>query len=150
MNDSKMNIVHMGQGKDTLACIEKVPAHLDAAAKKCYKEVGNFLAKIDRLRETNLHTLESFATAYSQYVFACGAINRKNKNEYGSGYIQKFESGASNVSTEVVLRDKATVIMLNCSKLFGLDPKSEKELKGMVDSGQLNMLDDFERNRLAR
>jgi len=38
--------------------------------------------------------------------------------------------------------------MLKCSKLFGLDPKSEKELKGIVDNGQQSLLeyDEFYKN----
>lgn len=143
-----MKIAHIGQGKDTLTEILKVPGHLDAVAKKCYKEVGNFLAKIDRLRETNLHTLEVFAAAYSQWVWACLEINKKNKDKMGAGYIQKFASGATNITTEMTVRNDAADTLIKCSKLFGLDPKSEKELKGIVDSGQQSLLeyDDFYKN----
>ena len=146
MSNENMRVAHIGQGKDTLTQIDKVPAHLDAVAKKCYKEVGNFLAKIDRLRETNLHNLEVFAAAYSQFVWACKEINDKNKAAMGDGYIQVFlKTGARQISPEITVRDGAADTMLKCSKLFGLDPKSEKELKGMTTDGQtsLHEYDEF-------
>ena len=121
--------------------VPKPPAHLSQAAKKGYAMMGNFLAQAERLKTYYLPTLEIWADAYAQWAWACSEINRKNKFEPGTGYIQTFKTGATNITTEMVVRNDAADNMLKCAKVFGLDPKSEKELNALVETGQLDLFE---------
>jgi hypothetical protein len=79
----------------------------------------------------------------AQFQFAVSEIRRKNRDKIGSGYIQKFNSGAENISVEVTLKKSAVDDLLKCFKIFGLDPKSDKELKGLIDSGQTSLFEEM-------
>lgn len=142
MKTGNMSIAHIGQGKETLMKVPAAPAHLSKEAKAGYKMMGNFLAKADRLKDYYLPTLEIWAAAYAQWQYAMNEINALNKTETGKGYIQKFPSGARNLSPEVTLKNDAADTMMKCAKLFGLDPKSEKELKATPD-GQLDLFETY-------
>lgn len=147
-----METVHIGKGKDTLVEVPTPPKHLIGEAAKGYTNMGNILCRAGRLKEMFLPALEGWGDAYAQFVWACTEINRLNRKKMGSGYRQVYTTGAVNVSAEMVIRDRALDTMLKISKLFGLDPKSEKELKGLLDDSQTKMDfgDDFNKNRLAR
>ena len=123
-----MEIVHKGSGTDLISQVPKSPTYLDSKAKKHFKELARLLIGAEMLKERHLPTLEILAQNKSQHEWALREINRKNKNRHGSGYIQSFQSGANNITAEVTLKEKAEKAMLQCIKLFGLDPKSEKEL----------------------
>lgn len=143
MNDNVLSIAHKGKGKDTLTELGKLPAHLCAEGKKAYKAMGELLIKADRLKAYMLPVLEIYAAAHAQWVYACRAISEMNKKKAGAGFIQVFSSGATNITTQVSLRNDAAATMLKCSKQFGLDPRSEKELKAAVDSGQTSIFDQL-------
>ncbi len=122
-------VVSINQGKDTLLECPKPPVYLTDAAKKHWKIMGSVLAKRERLKDSYLSALEIYAESMAQFEWAVREIQKMNKEKQGSGYIQKFSSGAKNISAEVTLKDKAEDSILKCCKIFGLDPKSEKELK---------------------
>lgn len=143
MENGNMGIAHIGKGKDTLMQVPPPPAHLNAIEKKGYKMMGDLLAKTERLKSHHLPLLESFAVYYAQWQYACKEITSLNKIEMGKGFIQRFSTGARNISPEVTLRDNAFDGMLKCSKQFGLDPKSEKDIKAVSDGGQFSMFEDF-------
>ena len=138
-----MKVAHIGQGKDTLSELPKIPAHMSVEGKKAYKNMGELLCQANRLKTYMLPVLEIFAEAYAQWHWACKEINRLNKEKYGRGYIQRFAGGARNISPEITCRDKAADAMMRCSKQFGLDPRSEKELKTAVDAGQGDLFAEF-------
>ncbi|OXB01732.1 hypothetical protein B0A75_04635 [Flavobacterium oncorhynchi] len=138
-----LGVVSIGQGKDTLLQVPTPPKYLTDSAKKHYKFMGNILAKNDRLKETYLNALEIYAEAMAQFQFALEAIKTKNKAKFGTGYIQTFASGASNISTELTLRNDAQDTLMKCFKIFGLDPKSDKELKGAGDPAQTSLFDEL-------
>lgn len=129
-------VVHIGKGKDTLSKIPKPPVYLSDSGKIHYKKMAKKLMKLDRLKETFLPALEIYAEAMAQFEFAVREVKKSNTKEYGSGYIQVFKSGASNISTEITLKNNAEATLLKCFKQFGLDPRSEKELK--VETNQLD------------
>ena len=137
------NIVHIGKGKDTLLQVPNPPAYLSSPAKKHFKTMGKMLASKERLKDIFLNALEIYAEAMAQYEFATRAINKKNSLAYGGGYIQIYKTGATNISTELVLRNNAAEMLLKCFKQFGLDPKSEKELSGAIESGQFDLFEEF-------
>lgn len=132
-----MNVVHVGKGKETLTEVPKAPVYLTDEAKKHWNEVGGILAKNDLLKEKFLTHLEVFSEAKAQWEFALREIKKANKEKYGTGYFQKFASGASNVSVFVSLKEKAIDDIMKCCKAFGLDPRSEKDLK--IETGQLDL-----------
>ena len=134
-----MKVAHIGKGKDTLIEVPKAPFYLTDEAKKHYLHMGNVLAKNELLKEQFLPALQVYAEAMAQWEFSLRQIKEANKEKFGTGYFQKFSSGASNVSVYVTLKDKAEDSILKCCKLFGLDPKSEKDLKGIGDGNQLDL-----------
>lgn len=136
-----MEVLHIGKGKDTLIEVPKAPVYLTDEAKKHYASMGTILAKSELLKEKFLPALEIFAEAMAQWEFSIRGIKKANKEKFGSGYMQRFTSGASNVSVYVTLKDKAEDSILKCCKIFGLDPKSEKDLK--VETGQLNFFEEM-------
>lgn len=140
---NNLGVVSIGKGKDTLLEVPKAPMYLTDSAKKHYKFMGNVLAKKDVLKETHLNALEIYAEAMAQFQFALERIKEKNKLKMGTGYIQTFASGASNISTELTLKNDAQDTLLKCFKLFGLDPKSEKELKGSGDPAQTSLFEEL-------
>lgn len=135
--------VSINRGKDTLLEVPKPPIYLTDNAKKHYKTMGKILAKNERLKETYLNALEIYAEAMSQWQYAISEIQKKNSKDYGSGYIQTFKTGAQNISVEISLKKDAEDTLMKCFKTFGLDPKSEKELKGTSDPGQLDFFEQL-------
>jgi phage terminase small subunit len=137
--NAKMDVVSINKGKSTLMVVPAPPAHLSTGAKKGYLMMGKFLAQAERLKSYYLPTLEIFAVAFDQWQWACKAINEKNKHAPGTGFIQTFKTGATNITTEMTVRNDAADTMMKTAKLFGLDPKSEKELVTAAESGQLDL-----------
>ena len=136
----KDNVVHIGQGKDTLSKVPKPSVYLTDEAKKHYFDMGSVLAKNELLKEKFISVLEIYAEAMAQWEFALREIKKANKDKFGSGYVQKFTSGAANVSVYVTLKDKAEDSIFKAAKVFGLDPKSEKELK--IENNQLDLFNE--------
>jgi phage terminase small subunit len=143
MKNENMNVVHIGEGKQTLSLVPKPPMYLSAAAKKYYLAMGKMLAKNERLKDIYLPALEIFASAMDQFEYASKAINLKNKEAAGTGFIQVYKTGATNITTEIVLRNNASDILFKCFKQFGLDPKSESELKGLAETGQFDLFEQY-------
>lgn len=140
-----MKTVHIGVAKSTLSTLPKPSSYMSTAAKRHFKAMAKRLISLDRLKETFLPLLEVYAEAMAQYEWAIKEIKFKNAEEYGSGYIQKYKTGATNVSTEVSLKNNAETTILKCCKQFGLDPKSEKELNAEDNSGQMSLMAEFEK-----
>ncbi len=138
--DGKGKVLSINHNKDTLFQCPKAPIYLSLEAKVHYKKWGTILAQNERLKSLFLPALEVYAEGMAQWEFAIKEINKNNKEKFGTGYVQRFASGASNVSVYVTLKDKAEDSLIKCFKLFGLDPKSEKDLKAETkDPGQLDL-----------
>jgi len=138
-----MNVVSIGKGSDNLVDVPKPPIYLNDDAKKHYVKMGKILSRNNRLKEMFLPALEVYAESMAQFQFAVSEIRRKNRDKTGSGYIQKFKTGAENISVEVTLKKSAVDDLLKCFKIFGLDPKSDKELKGLIDPGQTSLFEEM-------
>ena len=134
---NRKNEITLNEVKEVLTEVPKAPVYLTAAAKKHWSEMAFILLKHDLLKDKFLPVLEIYSEAMAQWEFALREIKKANEEKFGSGYFQKFTSGASNVSVFVTLKDKATEDIFKCCKQFGLDPKSEKDLKGPVVNNQL-------------
>ena len=122
-----MTIKHLNK-EIILIILQKAPEYFNEVTKRHYKNIGESLITANVLKITLLPTLEVLAQNMAQYEFALKEINRKNNIEAGSGYIQSYKTGNANVSAEVTLKEKAEKNIYICIKLFGLDPKSEKDL----------------------
>jgi phage terminase small subunit len=109
--------------------------------------MGTYLAKRERLKDIYLTALEVYAESAAQFEWALREIQRLNNEKMGTGYIQKFSSGAKNISAEVTLKDKAEDSILKCCKIFGLDPKSDKDLKD-VNPGQYDLFDELLKRKM--
>ena len=142
-----METVHIGKGKDTLSEVPKPPVYMTDEGKKHYVQIGSVLAKNDLLKEKFLSALEVMAEAKAQWEFSLRKIKEANKEKFGSGYVQKFNSGAMNVSVYVTLKDKAEDSILKAAKIFGLDPKSEKELK--IETNQFSLFDEIMKSKMT-
>lgn len=140
-----MSVISIGQGKDTLIKVPKPPVYLTEEAKKHFSAMGKILAKNERLKETYLNALEIYAEAMAQFEFSLREIKRKNKQSYGDGYIQTFKTGAQNISVELTLKNNAEDTLLKCFKLFGLDPKSDKDLKDSSNPNQMSLWETEQR-----
>lgn len=140
-----MKTVYIGKATNTLTEVPIPPSYLSNWAKKHYKNMAKLLIKNKRLKETFLPALELYAEAMAQFEFACREIKEKNKEAYGTGYIQTFRSGACNITAEISLKNNAEATLLKCFKQFGLDPRSEKELKTETDPNQLNAFKELQK-----
>ena len=134
-----MEIVSINSGKDTLLKCPKPPIYLSDNAKKYYLQMGNLLARLDKLKPIYLNALEIYADSMDQYQWAVISIKNQNKEKNGSGYIQVFKTGAKNISVELSIKNDAISKLIKCFSLFGLDPKSEKDLKETSDPNQISL-----------
>lgn len=140
-----MKIAHIGKGSDTLQEVPKPPVYLNDRAKEHYKKMGSVLAKTGRLKEMYLPALEVYAEAMDQWEYAVRQIREMNREVSGSGYVQTYSTGAKNITTELVIRDRAISILWDCFKQFGLDPKSDKALKDTTDPNQLDIFKQMQK-----
>lgn len=101
------------------------------------------LITIKRLKETYLPALEIYSEAMAIWEYSCRKIREENSKEYGSGYTQKFKNNVVQFSTWINLRNKAEGTLFNCFKQFGLDPRSEKDLKNTIDPNQGDLFKQF-------
>lgn len=139
-----MEIVGKGEGTDVLSKLDNPSGFLCATSKRYYKKIGQVLITAKVLKRIHLPTLEMLATNCAQWEFAVKEMNRKNKESAGTGYIQTYQSKATNISTELVLKRDAEKAMRENIAAFGMDPQSEKKLKAAtVDPGQVNLFESF-------
>lgn len=137
-----MKVIHTTPAEKVLK-LPAPPSFLPTTAKTFYKKWGAILIKEGVLKELHLPMLEMMATNYAQWVFAVQEINKKNKQKSGSGYIQVYQSKATNISTELVLKRDAEKALRANIDAFGMDPQSEKKLKKSIDENQLDLFDSF-------
>ena len=140
---NKSNIVHIGKGKSTLTKIPKPPTYLSNSAKKHYREMASKLIKLERLKDVFLNALEIYAEAMATWEWAARERKEKNNEDPGTGHIQTYRTGATNLSTELIVMRDSEKTLFKCFKQFGLDPKSEKELKTTVDPDQIDLFESF-------
>lgn len=139
-----MKIAHIGKGTDILKELPTAPTYLGTKAKSHYKRFGKVLISTESLKRIHLGALEILAENFEQWEWAVREIRKKNKNgKSAAGYVQTFGSGAKNVSVEITIKRDAEKAIMQCFKQFGLDPKSEKELKATVDPAQGDLFEQF-------
>lgn len=144
-NQNVLSIAHKGKASDKLQKLPKPPVYLTDEGKAHYKKWGQLLIKSQMLKTQHLAALEVLANAMGEFEWCLREIKRKNEKHMGYGYVQVFQSGASQVSVEITLKEKAQKTIMQCLKQFGMDPRSEKELANEDNGGQLSLLKEFEK-----
>ncbi|MDH7444662.1 P27 family phage terminase small subunit [Aquimarina sp. 2201CG14-23] len=144
-----MDVVGIGKGTDLMDEIPTPPTYLGTKAKSHFKNFGKILIGNKQLKRIHLPALAVMSENFEQWEWAVKEIRSKNKKKHGSGYIQKFATGAKNISVEVTLKRDAEKAIMQCFKQFGLDPKSEKELKGAMDPDQGDLFTGFNNRKTS-
>ena len=142
-----MEIAHKGTGTDLLKEIPKPGTYLSSNAKKHFKRIAKILIAADSLKRIHVPALELMAENFTQWEWAVREIRALNKEEPGTGYIQKYSSGAKNITSEMTVKRDAEKAIMQCIKQFGLDPKSEKELKQEVNPDQGDLFEGFKNRK---
>ena len=144
-----MQVVHKKPGSDLLTTLPKPPKKFDRLQRAYWNEAGKILIENNTLKKIHVFTLEMLAIGLAMQDWAVTSINKKNAQLYGSGYVQVFNSGATNKTTEmVVLKDAMQIIDSNI-KAFGMDPQSEKKLRNFTDPNQVSLLDSFMEQKIS-
>lgn len=144
-----MKIAHKGEASDILKEVPKAPAYLDTKAKSHFKKLAKILITNDQLKRIHIPALEVMAENFAQWEWAVREIRKKNKDATGSGYIQTYGSGAKNISVELTVKRDAEKAIFQSIKQFGLDPKSEKDLKATVDPNQGDLFEQFSNKKTS-
>ncbi len=144
-----MKVVSIDTGSDFLTTLPPAPTYLGTKAKSHFKKFGQILISGNQLKRIHIPALAVMAENFEQWEWAIREIRSKNKKRHGSGYIQKFSTGAKNISVEVTIKRDAEKAIMQCFKQFGLDPKSEKELKGVVDPNQGDLFNGFHKRKYS-
>ena len=118
--------------------------HCKGRVKKIYNDVGEQLLATKKLQSFDKYTLLMLAEGLDEYLTMTELIQKKEKDETGSGYIQTFKNGTTNVTTEQVVREKAFKRIIQLSGKFGLTIRDRMamNMKG-VESGQLDIFEEF-------
>ena len=111
-----MKVVHKNEGTDLLSVVPKAPIYFDTSTKKHWKRVARVLITANLLKRIHLDALGLLAQNLAQHEYAIRAIQKKNKLELGTGYIQTFKNNTSNISPEVTLKEKAEKAIFQCLK----------------------------------
>lgn len=118
-----------------------IPKHmkLNGPAKKIYESLVERIADQVELKEFHSEMLAMIATEIESWVWANQEIKKKNRKHAGSGYVQVFRTGATNITTEMVVRNTALKNFESLSKKFGLTTKDYKELGANDNPMQLEL-----------
>ena len=150
-NDDKKKemgvILPLDKASDIIKVLPSPPPYLGKSAKNHFKRIGRILIAANNLKRIHLPALEVMAVNLEQWEWAIREIRSKNNDMPGLGYIQRFSTGAKNISVEVTLKRDAEKAIMQCFKQFGLDPKSEKELVSNIDPNQGSLFDGFNQKK---
>lgn len=128
-----------------LSQVPEPPKHLTTRAKFWYKKMAKRLITEKRLKEIYLDALEGYADAKAVWEFACNKIREADREEVGSGYIQKFSNNVIQNSQWVNMQNRSWKRIVECCKMFGLDPQSDKVLGAGQDPAQGDLFEGFKK-----
>lgn len=119
----------------------QAPKHLklSAATKKIFNSIIERIGDKMEIEEFHLEAMAMIAVEIETWVWVNEEIKKKNKEEPGTGYIQTFRSGATNITTEMAIRNQTLKNFANMSKKFGLTTRDLKELGDSKDPNQLEL-----------
>lgn len=156
-----MEIAHKGEGKvrdlqerkdelyEILIDLPKPTSNLrlSASQKKFWYWFGAEFVKTKQFTKLDLMHLQSAAIwmdARCNVLKKINALNRKDV-EGVAGWVQKFASGATNVTGYVTILEKADKHLNDVSAHFGLSLKDRKKLGSATDGNpaQLDLFDQI-------
>ena len=143
VSNNKGKVVNLEQD-DFLKEAPAPPTYLTSVGKKYFSRNAEILIKAKRLKTLHVEALVILADNLAQKEWAIRAIAKRNAKKKGSGYIQKYATGATNITTELVVRRDAEKRIMECLTLFGMDPKSDKAL-GSNTTGQLSLFEELQK-----
>jgi len=118
---------------------------LPARVKKIYKDIGNQLVKERMIKSFDKYALIMLATALDEYICMSEIIMQKEMEKPGSGLIQTFKNGTSNVSTEFTVRERAMKSVLQVSGKFGMTVRDRISMNmKKAEDGQLSLFDQMD------
>lgn len=129
--------------------LPKCSFNLTARAKRFYKQIGSRLINTGHLKDLDLTLIEILAISLDTYYWATEAIASKNNEEMGSGYVQVFKTGASNITPELVVQKEAFAKIMQLSRSFGLSFKDRHQMAGLfgIDENPDQMKIEFDEFR---
>ena len=130
---------------EVLKEIPQPPEHLSKDAQAKFTEIATMLVKAGRLKEFHIPALYVMADNFAQWDWACKEIERKNEASPGSGYKQIYHTGAENISVELTIKRDAEKALMQFFKQFGIDPKSEKDLKAEKPEDKESFFEKFQK-----
>jgi len=121
---------------------------LTASQKKWWYWFGLEFVKTKQFTNTDLMHLQNAAVmmdARSKMIKIINDENKKSANGVG-GWVQRFSSGATNVTGYQTMYEKATKQLEDISAHFGLSIKDRKKLNATtsVDDSQLSLFEQMQ------
>ena len=133
---------------DSLEILDKVKSpgkHFSNAmndrAQKIYFALCEKLLPTKKLTEVDLPNVVQLANAWDKYIWAEQAMMEKNQVAMGSGYVQVFKTGATNITTEMSISEKAQDQIIKLSKMFGFSFKDRHAMASFLGEGDPNQTD---------
>lgn len=133
---------------DHLKSVPKPKSYFRATTREreIFDTIAGELLKTERLRTIDLDALMLYAKEWETYLWADKAIQNKEKRRRGSGYIQTYGTGATNISPEMTIRERSFQRIIQLQREFGMTFKSRytmPEMFGDKNPNQMNLLDQF-------
>ena len=120
---------------------------LSASQKKFWYWFGVEFVKTKQFSKVDLMHLHSAAIWMDARCNALKKVNQLNrKDKYGiAGWVQKFSSGATNVTGYVSIMEKADKHLNDVSAHFGLSLRDRKKIGAVTEGnkGQLSMYEEL-------
>lgn len=119
---------------------------LSASQKKWWYWFGSEFVKTNTLSKVDLMHLQNISVMMDARCKVLKKINDLNRKDPDGvkGWVQKFTSGATNVTGYQTMYEKATKQLDELSARFGLSEKDRKKLgaTSSADDGQLDLFDE--------
>lgn len=140
---SETKTIQLQKPEQPISSVAPKYLSLSTGAKKIYSQLVEKIGEKMKLSRLHEDVIGMLAVEIDTWVWANSEIQRKNKSNSGSGYIQKFASGATNITTEMSIRNQALKNVGMLSKKFGLTVRDLKEIGETNDKNQLSLLEQL-------
>lgn len=163
MKNEKMKVVHSGSGgpvekplteaeQKLYKVLEELPKptasmKLTTSQKKWWYWFGVEFLQTKQLTQLDLIHLQNAAVSMDARCKMIEKINKENKADADGvrGWVQKFASGATNVTGYQTMYEKATKQLDEVSAHFGLSIRDRQKIEVVENSGgmQMNLLEAY-------
>ena len=103
--------------------------NLSKRANEIFKNIGDYMVQQRLLVESDIATLAIYASKLDEYLQYDELIKIRNKQRKFSGSIQKFKTGADNVTALFVVRNKLFKELFILQKELLLTPRARAQAK---------------------